>query len=344
MNARRTVSDGDTPCPRDYLKSERQELAQTFFRFLDSAKPRQNCPGDASDAQEKINGFTDGDHLLSALQHRSEQLKVADHWGSRDLVCQEMRDRALRKTWLIEKLDGKRIVADDTAIVCSTAVTDEFKNRVRIFLKRIPANLREIVRKNGCEVLVVGNLSEVDPDLASQSAQRHPDGEVVGNLPAFYEPRLNAIVFAEKPDLAAREQETTGRFNRTRKFLEQLGICFYGELAPKSYASLAQCGAHEFGRALDKAMSNFSSSFEFEHAFQQDLAKISEKEKNTLWYYTAPNAPRADQQCGHQSAKEELFAELFAVNQGLGAAHPEVDELLIKKFPAVNRLICSKLA
>lgn len=322
MNVQRISSSNNVPDLFEENDGEKQSVSHVFFRSLDAVK-----------------------ESTDAADNQSNRPLENEIWAGQSLVCEELRDRTLKKSWLIEGLPNGAQADGETTLISSTAVTDGFKNRVRAFLKGIPASLRRIVRNNRTEILVVGDVEEVDQELALQPARRHLSEEVVGNLPAFYEARLNALVFAEKPDANMENdaQAQGSTLHRTRKFLTELRARFSSEGSVRSYSGLARCAAHEFGHALDKALSNFSSSKAFQDAFLKDLAQMSEEEKSRLWYFTAPYAV-GEQQASHNAAQEELFAELFAVHQGLGSASREVDNLLIKKFPTVNQLFETKMA
>jgi hypothetical protein len=126
-------------------------------------------------------------------------------------------------------------------------------------------------------------------------------------------------------------------------FLERFGVHLYQSAKSDSYAALNRCFAHEFGHALDRALSNFSHWQEFDHAFKEDLANLSKAEASKLSYFTQPDGAVKEADKVYDAAKEELFAELFALSRGSGSTSPEVDSLLRKRFPAVVELCDSKM-
>lgn len=336
MNVQRTPYS-DIPASPE-CKQETEELAGAFFRSLDAVKQSTSLPENTSGDDH---GSTP-DYLYVNLKGQSQRLKAYEAWGN-DLAEQELRNKTLRKSWLIERACTDCLTESEMTIVSSTAVTDDFRYRVKSFLRKIPGSLKQAVRSNNTEILVVGNVGEFDQDLAFEPVRRHPQCEVVGNLQVYYEPRLNALIFAEKPHAIAGEPETGGRLKGARNFLKQLGVCLGRQARVKQCPSLVRNAAHEFGRAVDKAILNFSLGKEFDHAFQSDLAKLSETEKSKLWYFTATCVAYGKTGPGYDAAKEELFAELFALHLGLGRVSPEIGHLLVKKFSSVNALLKSKL-
>jgi hypothetical protein len=321
-----------------------EELAAAFLRSLNLAKQSASMVEEATGDQELSSLTTTTNYLLVNPSDGGKRLRAHEEtWGNK-LAEQELRNKTLKKTWLIDRIGADLRAESQMTVVSSTAVTDEFKLRVHNFLKRIPAGFKEVVLTNRMEILVVGNVGEVDPELAFEPARRHPQCEVVGNLPVYYEARLNALIFSEKPHLLADKTERNGRFDAARMFFKRFGPRFRRQQQGKCYPPpLARCAAHEFGRAVDKAISNFSAGKEFDEAFQNDLAKMSEAEKSKLWYFTATCLAFGKTQPGYDAAKEELFAELFALHQGLERVSPEIAQMLIKKFPSVNELLKARL-
>jgi hypothetical protein len=309
MNLRRIDTDGDIPLGSQN-KSGVEAIAEAFLRSLKRADSRIEADPqvEQSDPQLPV-----ADSYSLGLGHGGRCLEEEEEtWGKRQFIGQDLRDKTLKRSWLVRPFQRNQAKQSSINLASSTAVSDEFKNRVLELLKNMPEKFTEAVRNNHTEFLIVGNLAEVDDDLAFRPARRHPQQELIGNLSAYYEARLNALVFAENPGTKAE--------------------------------SIARSVAHEFGRALDRALDNFSLSYEFDQAFYRDMARLSPPEKSALWCFTAPCSEIFQSQDSFEAAKEELFAELFAVSQGMGCASKEIDDLLVGKFPTVMNAITKRIA
>jgi hypothetical protein len=309
MNLRRIDTDGERPL-NSQTKSGVEAIAEAFLRsFIQSEISKQIVPEiDQDDSQSPLAssywiGPSDGGKQLAEEE---------ESWGRRDTHEHELRDKTLKRSWLVRPFDRNQANQASINIASSTAVSEEFKNLVLEILKAMPDKLTAALKGNHTEFLVVGDLAEVDEDLALRPARRHPDQELIGNLSAYYEARLNALVFAENPGMIGH--------------------------------SLSSSIAHEFGRALDRALDNFSLSYEFDQAFYADMSKLSPAEKSLLWCFTTPCSEIIQSKDSFEAAKEELFAELFAISQGMGCASKEIDDLLTSKFPMVSIAIATKIA
>lgn len=306
MNLRKIDTNGDRPLGSQ-TKSGVEAIAEAFLRsFMQTEISKQAVPNDHAQipvASSYWIGPSDGVKQLAEEE---------ESWGERDTHEHDLKDKTLKRSWLVRPFDRNQAKQSSINIASSTAVSEEFKSLVLEILKAMPEKLTAAVKNNHTEFLVVGDLAEVDDDLALRPARRHPDQELIGNLSAYYEARLNALVFAENPS-------TNGN-------------------------SLGSSIAHEFGRALDRALDNFSLSYEFDQAFYADMSKLSPAEKSSLWCFTAPCSEIIQSKDSFEAAKEELFAELFAIGQGMGCASKEIDDLLIRKFPTVSAAIATKIA
>lgn len=253
-----------------------------------------------------------------------------------DLASQRVLENTLRKTWTIDSVSNGPGSYSDLKLISSTAVTQQFRKEVQKFFQAIPEPLRQLVASHGTQVLLVENAYELDENLAGLHLRRHPGNVRVGSLCAFYYARNNVMVFCERPDKVELERASKGQIMQSQKFLEQFSLLLYGK---STLAPLSNCGAHEFGHALDAALANFSHGPKFEEAFGKDILKVSDKEKGTLSYFTYADEAVPDPKNRFDAAKEEVFAEIFATSLGLGACPKKIDGLLGQKFHEVGNLI-----
>lgn len=308
MNLRRIDRDGDTPLGSKNIY-DLEAIAEAFLWSFTQAECRREVDPEVNQSGRQF-PLTDSYWIATGGGARC-LAEEEENWGKRNFLKQDLRDKTLKRSWLVRPFSKGEKKQSSINLASSTAVSGEFKERVLELLETMPELLKEAVTNNHTEFLVVGNLAEVDEDLAFRPARRHPDQELIGNLSAYYEARLNALVFAEGPGYPAD--------------------------------LLARSIAHEFGRALDRALDNFSLSYEFDQAFYRDVTRLTSEEKSVLWCFSAPCSEILQSQDSFEAAKEALFAELFAVSQGRGCASKEVDDLLISKFPTVRHAISDRI-
>src|SRR6202035_1338371 len=92
---------------------------------------------------------------------------------------------------------------------------------------------------------------------------------------------------------------------------------------------------HEIGHAVDHSMGDFSTSTDFQQAYQQDLAQIPANMQARLDYYIQTARPFA--------GASEAFADLFAALHG-GACNASDTALILKFFPRTAEAIKDGLA
>jgi len=293
----------------------------------------------ASEALFSQSGSTGG------LERRQPDWKAGNDNGK------DKHEHVLRKSWLIEQPSGRRPISKGLRVIWSTAVTREFQRRVRRFFNRIPKPLNDAVSRNKTQILLVGNIAEVDWKLVLDHSKQHGRHQIkdtpIAGPSVLYDPQFNAIIFSEQLHLDASPLEMTGKLPFIYNLLKEPGKLFFKDSNSRAYELLKRNAAHEFGHALDNALSRVSASPEFDEAFQKDLAKLTDDEKLDLRYLVHLDSSFEVDRDAYGRAKEEIFAELIAVGQKLTGTVNRCDDLLKKKFPALVellKLIISKLA
>jgi hypothetical protein len=257
-------------------------------------------------------------------------------------VCQQVRRDALAKTWAIGGLGIYSSHKGHLRVISSTAVSKEFKQAVDDYLKQIPIEIREIVRRKNTEILLLANAGELDPQLAALQAERHPGGGAMAYMPVFYEATLNAIIFSEQLALIDGKDNAGTILAPGAELVYNPRLGVWGDgLRPE--LTLDRCAGHEFGHAVDNALLHFSLSKAFDHAFWQDFAGIAEGERARLSGLLVPDSAAQDPESARNAAKEEIFAELFALHQGLRRTSIAIDDLLKDRMPAMVKLIKHKI-
>jgi hypothetical protein len=298
-------------------------------------KTGSNIEEDAADRNSPF--ILKAGSLQGRWQSKEAEKNQAQLAKEAERVCQQVRRETLEKTWAIGRLGIYSSHKGHLRIISSTAVSNEFKRAVDSFLKEISADLREIVRRKNTEILLLANAGELDPQLAALQAERHPGGGAMAYMPVFYEATLNAIIFSERLDALNQDG---WQASQDLIFNPSLGV--WGNDARTSL-TLDRCASHEFGHAVDNALSHFALSKEFDYAFWQDFASITGEERTRLRHLITPDATIQDPQTARNAAKEEIFAELLALHQGLRKTVLDIDDLLKDRLPAMAKTINHKI-
>lgn len=225
-------------------------------------------------------------------------------------------------------------------------VSEQFRRRVDCFAQAIPAHLQKLVGEKGVGISVYATSDQLPEQVRNMQVRRHASGETYGHLPMFYDPTHKQLVFVEKPKLTAYENTVKQSFDNAEAERRTAGVQSYGRLAefdPKSisYDPIERNGWHELGHAVDKAgLGGFSQTKEFQAAFMKDLEKIRipESSPDPLEYYVRPETTTG-RSISYAAAREELFAELFAISRLPIGLRKRSDAWKLESFPKVARVI-----
>lgn len=182
--------------------------------------------------------------------------------------------------------------------------SSEFGKEVLEHFSRLPPEMRQRVSQNN-DVLVVGDLRDVDPRLATMRPRGHKDGIRWNNLDGMYIPprapgQRGTIVVAESSINPSHRQIVRTDSDRTEFLLH-----------------------HEFGHGLDATLGGFSSTIAYMNAFKADYASMPASRKVMENNYFAEGAYagfRTPKALGRMS---EVFAQLNQLITGHYANLPD---------------------
>ncbi len=148
---------------------------------------------------------------------------------------------------------------------------------------RLPQVERGLVERAGVRVVLGGDMGRLRPDLRQQPPG-YPPGTTYASATGLYDQRARRLFVPEYI------QQPNGRF--------------------KPHHDPEAALRHEFGHAVDDALSNFSRSREFVEALRRDAAE---------WAHAAPPASLQY----YLNSPAEIFAELYASVRGGGLSNAD---------------------
>lgn len=264
-----------------------------------------------------------GDNLWriarEALKHnKPEDYKPSDR-EVQDAVRRIAQENHLRNPNLIHPNDKIHIPKDLITIppevrrgpevpVEVRNASPEFAAEVKRQFDTLPENVRRLLAETGNKIVVGGKISDTDPDLRGVTPRGWPPGTTWDDDDGLFNPSRKEITVAE-----THHNRDTGAFDRNNRVEGSI--------------------KHESGHAVDLALGSMSHSDDFKQAYDADVARMSQADKERFSYLL---------QGGH-AGHEETFAEVFGGMHGSSANNSET-EAIMRDFPSVRALIQRRLA
>lgn len=332
--------------------AQRRRLRQSIS--LDELKER-GAKGDIWARQfvsdlEKINQMADGEaktRLLERFQDSANKMYQRGKYA--DGVKSDSQSG-------YESDSNEKDGSDDAAhqrsypeILVASGVDRDYAKRVRDWWSVVPEHIRKLAVHAHTTIRVVNHIND-DPRLLA-AAREHARGhaeETVAHLPMFYSPQTNALVFASKPALTRSEQAEKDKVDAYANHQSLRGVQSFGKSDPHAYdpksrnfAALERNGWHELGHALEQmVLSRMAARSDFKNAFDEAVKKIPAEEKKALDYFVRSETgmPRGHE---HDGARQELFAEIFAIRHIPDDQRTGRDRLILKRFEAVIKIMAA---
>jgi hypothetical protein len=198
--------------------------------------------------------------------------------------------------------------ADELRVVNRLPFEDaEFLEEVSGALESLPAELREHIARNGWRIELVTMVVDAAPELRSKRPNGWSAQSVWENADAVHLPKQKRIL------IATHRRNQAGRIVRTHR--------------------VPYVVRHEIGHAVDRIYGNggkcYSDSSHYVASHLADCASISATARQALDYYARQRS---------RAARQESFAELFAMQYGGGTERELTDEIR-EQFPRCRLLV-----
>jgi hypothetical protein len=184
---------------------------------------------------------------------------------------------------------------------------DGFANEVTEALETVPVPLRQRIADAGWSIELVTMVVDAAPELRRKHPSGWPGQSVWENADAVHLPAQKRIL------IATHRRNSSGRRVRTHR------VSFVVR--------------HEVGHAIDRVLGTrgkcFSDSTAYQVAHQADCETMTSSDRKSMDYY-ARRMSRA--------ARQESFAELFAMHYGGGTEGNLGDEIQ-RRFPRCHQLV-----
>jgi hypothetical protein len=214
-------------------------------------------------------------------------------------------------------------------------VSQKRRDEVEHWWQSVPPHLREAVLNSHCKARIIVNVDQSPALKQEASTEARGHHETIDQLPMFYSPSLNRIIFADKASRTAQEQQVQKKVDTTIEQQERGGVKTYGggkenlnnfDVKSLSYASIERNGWHEMGHAIDQAvLHKFSASKDFKSAFAEGVASLNATDRASLSYFV--------------NNKDELFAEVFALKHTPAEKRTPRDQLIVDHFSKLIKVM-----
>ncbi|MBS1989424.1 MAG: hypothetical protein JSS83_02840 [Cyanobacteria bacterium SZAS LIN-3] len=214
-------------------------------------------------------------------------------------------------------------------------VSPRRKAEVEHWLQTVPDHLRQALLASHCKCRIIVNVN-LSPDLAKEASEAaRGQNHTIDQLPMFYSPSKNAIIFVDRASRTVQEQKVEAKVNASIDYQRRNGLQSYGDgkenlnnfdVKSLTYAGIERNGWHEMGHAIDQAvLKKFSARHDFDAAFQEGAKSLNTEERHRLNYFL--------------TNKDELFAEIFAIKHVPDPKKQVSDEIILKHFSKLIKLM-----
>jgi hypothetical protein len=183
--------------------------------------------------------------------------------------------------------------------VTNLGTSKQFNREVNEGYNAVPGGVRKALDSDGFSIVTTNKVGDAYPGSKNERQAGYPEGTSQDNVPGSYDSKYNVAIIAENPD--------SDRLGDVKGVVQ-----------------------HEAGHAFDRALKDYSQSDEFKAAYNRDLAKIPDDQKEKLQYYI---------QDKDGNGNSEAFAEIFCHQLGCNNDPAELE----KYFPETSALVKKKI-